>query len=85
MDFIGYFAALVAGAASFQVVGLKSDLGALIMGMALGRHPRSKEVVIHMISYKDFFLIAFFSNRIIGNSFMEFDPHCVNFAFSGSF
>jgi predicted Kef-type K+ transport protein len=60
LTLFGLFAAMVAGAASFQVVGLKPDLGALIMGILLGGHPRAKEVATHMMGYKDFFLIAFF-------------------------
>jgi len=60
LTLFGLFAAMVAGAASFQFVGLKPDLGALIMGVLLGGHPRAKEVASHMMSYKDFFLIAFF-------------------------
>ena len=56
----GFFAAFVAGAMSFDIVGLKPDLGALIMGILLGNSSRSKELSTHMSSYKDFFLIAFF-------------------------
>lgn len=60
LTLFGLFAAMVAGAASFQFVGLKPDLGALIMGILLGSHPRAKEVASQMMGYKDFFLIAFF-------------------------
>lgn len=60
LTLFGLFAAIVVGGASFQVVGLKPDLGALIMGILLGGHNRSKEVASHMMGYKDFFLIAFF-------------------------
>lgn len=60
LTLFGLFAAMVVGAASFQFVGLKPDLGALIMGILLGGHSRAKEVANHMIGYKDFFLIAFF-------------------------
>ena len=56
----GFFAAFVAGAMSFDAVGLKPDLGALIMGMLLGNNIRSKELAKNMDGYKDFFLIAFF-------------------------
>jgi len=56
----GFFAAFVAGAMSFDLVGLKADLGALIMGVLLGNHARAKELSNHMAGYKDFFLIAFF-------------------------
>lgn len=60
LTLFGLFAAVVIGGASFQFVGLKPDLGALIMGLLLGNHPRAKEVTNHMMGYKDFFLIAFF-------------------------
>jgi hypothetical protein len=60
LTLFGLFAAIVVGAASFQLVGFKPDLGALIIGLMLGSHPRSKEVATHMMGYKDFFLIAFF-------------------------
>ncbi|OYT15782.1 MAG: hypothetical protein B7C24_11210, partial [Bacteroidetes bacterium 4572_77] len=60
LTLFGFFAAFVAGAMSFEVVGLKSDLGALTVGMLLGNHHRAKELAKHMDGYKDFFLIAFF-------------------------
>lgn len=60
LTLFGLFAAVVVGGASFQLVGLKPDLGALIMGILLGGHVRAKEVASHMMGYKDFFLIAFF-------------------------
>ncbi len=58
----GFFATFVTGALSFELVGLKPDLGALIIGMLLVRHKKSKELFERMMSYKDFFLIAFFIN-----------------------
>lgn len=58
----GFFATFIAGAFSFTLFGLKADLGALIIGMLLVSHPRSDELYDRMISYKDFFLIAFFIN-----------------------
>jgi len=56
----GFFAAFVAGAMSFKLFGLKADLGALVMGAMISNHKRSKELVKHMMGYKDFFLVAFF-------------------------
>lgn len=56
----GFFAALVVGAISFKFFGLKADLGALVIGILLGTHERSKELTKHMMGYKDFFLVAFF-------------------------
>jgi glutathione-regulated potassium-efflux system ancillary protein KefC len=58
----GFFATFIAGALSFSLVGLKPDLGALIIGMMLVNHPRSDELYKRMVEYKDFFLIAFFLN-----------------------
>jgi predicted Kef-type K+ transport protein len=62
LTIFGMFAAFIAGALSFQVVGLKPDLGALVIGMLLVEHKRSKELYERMMGYKDFFLIAFFVN-----------------------
>ncbi|MCH8553708.1 MAG: cation:proton antiporter [Schleiferiaceae bacterium] len=58
----GFFATFIAGAFSFSLLGLKPDLGALIMGMLLVNHPRVNELYDRMAEYKDFFLIAFFIN-----------------------
>ena len=60
LTLFGLFTAVAIGAASFQLVGLKPDLGALVMGILLGGHSRAKELANHMMGYKDFFLIAFF-------------------------
>lgn len=60
MTIFGFLATFVFGAMSFSLCGLKPDLGALIMGMILVDHPKSKELYDRMMSYKDFFLVAFF-------------------------
>lgn len=62
MPVFGFFATFIAGALSFSLVGLKPDLGALIIGMLLVNHPRADELYNRMVEYKDFFLIAFFIN-----------------------
>jgi len=62
LTLFGFLAAFVAGAIVFELVGLKPDLGALIIGILIGTHPRSKELSKQMMSFKDFFLIAFFLN-----------------------
>lgn len=62
LTLFGFFGAFVAGAIAFELVGLKPDLGALIIGALLGSHPRSKELSKQMLGFKDFFLIAFFLN-----------------------
>ena len=56
----GMFAAFITGALSFHLVELKPDLGALVIGMLLVGHGRAKELYERMMSYKDFFLVAFF-------------------------
>src|SRR5690554_1590916 len=58
----GFFAPLIAGALAFDLVDLKYDLGALIIGMLMVNHPRKEELYDRMLSYKDFFLIGFFIN-----------------------
>lgn len=60
LTLFGFFAAFVTGAMAFEMVGLKPDLGALAIGVLIGSHARSKELSKHMMSFKDFFLIAFF-------------------------
>ncbi len=56
----GIFLALVAGAATFDLVGLKADLGALILGMLIAPHPRAKEMANSLMSVKDLLLVGFF-------------------------
>ncbi len=48
------------GAYLFGLVGLKPDLGALIMGIILAGHPKAKELSKAMLSFKDLFLVGFF-------------------------
>jgi predicted Kef-type K+ transport protein len=56
----GLFLTMVAGAASFEFVGLKPDLGALIMGILIGSHPRARELGYTLMGFKNLFLVAFF-------------------------
>jgi predicted Kef-type K+ transport protein len=49
-----------AGAFLFNVVGLKPDLGALVLGVLLAGHPKAKELSNAMLSFKDLFLVGFF-------------------------
>ena len=56
----GFFIALVVGTTSFSLVGLKPDLGALIVGMLVGSHPRASELSRSLYSFKDLFLVGFF-------------------------
>jgi glutathione-regulated potassium-efflux system ancillary protein KefC len=56
----GLFAALVVGAAGFELVGLKPDLGALILGVLIAAHPKASELAKSLFSFKEIFLIGFF-------------------------
>ncbi|MCJ8216187.1 cation:proton antiporter family protein [Aeromonas veronii] len=56
----GVFLALVVGAAGFEVVGLKPDLGALIIGMMLASHPAAAGLAKALFNLKDLFLVCFF-------------------------
>ena len=56
----GLFLALVAGAAGFEMVGLKPDLGALILGMLVANHSKASEMAKALFSFKELFLVGFF-------------------------
>lgn len=56
----GFFTAIVVGATGFHLLGLKADLGALIMGVLVGSHPRASELAKSLYSFKDMFLVGFF-------------------------
>ena len=44
----------------FELVNVKGDFGALIVGMVVATSPKSSELYKSLISFKDLFLIAFF-------------------------
>lgn len=48
------------GAEIFELVGIKDDLGALVMGVLISAHPKSKEMAKALLSLKDVFLVGFF-------------------------
>ncbi|MGD9056411.1 MAG: cation:proton antiporter [Desulfobacterales bacterium] len=56
----GLLLALVAGAEGFELVGLKPDLGALILGMLVASHPKASEMANALFSFKELFLVGFF-------------------------
>ncbi len=56
----GVVMALVPGYALFETVGLKGDLGALIMGVLLASHARSGELSRALFTLKELLLVAFF-------------------------
>ncbi|CAB1057805.1 Putative glutathione-regulated potassium-efflux system protein KefB [Olavius sp. associated proteobacterium Delta 1] len=54
------FLALGLGAAGFEFVGLKPDLGALVLGVLVAGHPKTGEMSNILLSFKDLFLVGFF-------------------------
>ena len=48
------------GAEVFELVGLKGDLGALVLGVLLARHHKAEEVARTMFGFKNLFLLGFF-------------------------
>ncbi len=54
------FLALGLGAAGFDLVHLKPDLGALVVGVLLAGHPKAEEMAKALWSIKDLFLVGFF-------------------------
>lgn len=54
------FLLAIGGAEIFELVGIKGDLGALIIGMMFATHPKSTELVKSMLGFKDLFLLGFF-------------------------
>ena len=58
----GFLAAFGLGAGAFKWVGLKPDLGALVVGVLLARHPKATELADVLLGFKDLLLIGFFLN-----------------------
>ncbi len=56
----GLFVALVIGAGGFELVGLKADLGALILGVLLAGHEKSSELAKILLGLKELLLVGFF-------------------------
>lgn len=56
----GLVMALVVGAGLFELVGLKPDLGALVVGILLAGHAKSSELAKSLFYFKELFLVAFF-------------------------
>ena len=48
------------GAALFDAVDLKGDLGALVLGVLISNNPKSKEMAKILFSLKELFLVGFF-------------------------
>jgi predicted Kef-type K+ transport protein len=56
----GLMAAMVAGGGSFEHLGLSSELGALLLGVILADHGRSKELADALWGLKEVLLVGFF-------------------------
>lgn len=56
----GFVLALVLGYKLFELVGLKGDLGALIMGVLLAPHKTSANLARSLFNIKELFLVGFF-------------------------
>lgn len=56
----GIVMALVPGYALFSAVGLKGDLGALVIGMLLASHPAASELSRSLFHLKELLLVGFF-------------------------
>ncbi|MGD8291416.1 MAG: cation:proton antiporter [Desulfobacterales bacterium] len=54
------FLALGLGAGGFDAVGLKPDLGALMVAVLTAGHPKAEEMAKSLLSFKDLFLVGFF-------------------------
>lgn len=56
----GLFIALGVGAEGFALVGLKPDLGALVVGVLIAGHPRASELSKALFGFKELMLVGFF-------------------------
>ncbi len=62
----GAFLSLVVGYALFEAVGVKGDLGALIVGMLLASHPATAGLAKSLFHLKELFLVGFFLSVGLG-------------------
>jgi predicted Kef-type K+ transport protein len=56
----GMALSLVIGGYGFELIGLKGEIGALVMGLLLSNHPRASELSNSLWSLKEVFLVGFF-------------------------
>lgn len=56
----GLFFALGVGFEFFSAVGLKGDLGALVLGVVIASHPKASELAKSLFSFKELMLVGFF-------------------------
>lgn len=62
----GAFLSLVVGYSLFEAVGIKGDLGALIVGMLLASHPATAGLAKSLFHLKELFLVGFFLSVGLG-------------------
>jgi predicted Kef-type K+ transport protein len=65
---LGFALAIGVGAGAFDQVGLKPDLGALIIGLTLANHRRAPEMAETLLGFKDILLIGFFLSIGLGGA-----------------
>jgi predicted Kef-type K+ transport protein len=66
------FILAMGGAELFELVELKGDLGALVLGLLIANHPKTDEMAKTMLGFKDLFLLCFFlSIGLSGQPTME--------------
>ncbi len=65
---LGLVMAVGVGAELFDRVGVKPDLGALVVGILLAWHPRSKELSDQILGLKDLLLVGFFLTIGLGGT-----------------
>lgn len=56
----GMLFSLVVGGAGFEAIGLKGEIGALVMGLLLSGHPKASELSHALWGLKEIFLVGFF-------------------------
>jgi predicted Kef-type K+ transport protein len=59
LPLVGFFLAM-GGYELFELLNMKGDLGALVVGLLLSPHFKSTELAKSLLSFKDLFLIGFF-------------------------
>lgn len=65
---LGLVLAVGVGAEAFSQVGLKPDLGALVIGLVMANHPRAGELAGTLLDFKDILLIGFFLTIGLGGT-----------------
>ncbi len=65
---LGLALAIGVGAEAFDQVGLKPDLGALVVGLTLASHRRAPELAATLLGFKDILLIGFFLSIGLGGT-----------------